>query len=461
MSLQLRRCEGAIRRVTDRGRDRWLRLGRALIAASLLIASVVACGDRDAGEAPARGRVLLIGLDGASPRIVDPLIEAGRLPHLARLAEGGVRGTIRSLEPIESPRIWNTVVTGKLPGKHGILAFALPKVEGEPRRLYLSHDRKAHALWNIASGLGMSVGIVNFWNTYPPEIVEGVMVSDHLLAQQVRGRRALTHADEVPPGPVVYPRAWHERLLRLIGSDQAPLTGFENPLRNNPALPEYLGLAGQSLPRRFEEDEALARIALEIEASLEPDLTMVLLPGIDRVSHFLWSSMEDMDLYDEELHITPEEQAGGRAALERYYEFSDALVGLLVDDMAPGDLVIVLSDHGFEAGRGMGLLTGVHEGDAALDGIFFARGRGIAPGTRIDGMSVVDVTPTILAWWGLPEASDMDGRPAAFLPEDMVRDREQIATYDTTEIERLPFAASGAEEELVERLRSLGYIEDE
>jgi predicted AlkP superfamily phosphohydrolase/phosphomutase len=171
--------------------------------------------------------------------------------------------------------------------------------------------------------------------------------------------------------------------------------------------------------------------------------------------------MEDMSLYDEELHITPEEQAAARAALERYYEFSDALVGLLIERMGPDDLVIVLSDHGFEAGRGMGLLTGAHESEAAIDGVFFARGRGIEPGTRIEGLSVADVTPTILAWWGLPEALDMQGRPAAFLPDELLRDREQIASYDTTEIERLPFAASGAEEELVERLRSLGYIEDE
>jgi len=388
---------------------------------------------------------------------------------IERLQTAGTGGPIEDegnfgspFEPIESPRIWNTVATGKLPERHGILAFALPRVEGEARRLYLSHDRKVHALWNIASGLGMSVGIVNFWNTYPPEVVEGVMVSDHLLAQQVRGRLALTRAEEVPPGPVVHPEAWHGRLLRLMNDEaNAPLTPFTNPLRENPALPEYLGLAGQSLPRRFDEDEALARIALEIQGSIEPDLMMVLLPGIDRVSHFLWSSMEDMDLYDEELRITPAEQRAGREALERYYAFSDALVGALVEHMAPDDLVIVLSDHGFEAGRGMGLLTGVHEGEASIDGVFFARGRGIAAGTRIDGLSVADVTPTVLAWWGLPAADDMDGRPAAFLPEETMRDRERIASYDTTEIERLPFAASGAEEELVERLRSLGYIEDD
>jgi len=440
---------------------------RFLIACFVVTLALTGCR-RDDEPTSIRGRVLVIGLDGATPVLIDPLLEAGRLPHLARIAGEGVHGTIRSIEPIESPRIWNTVATGRLPEQHGILAFALPKVEGEPRRLYLSHDRKVHALWNIASGLGMSVGIVNFWNTYPPEVVNGVMVSDHLLAQQVRGRLALTHAEDVPAGPVVHPDAWHARLLRAMDDDAdsslsppSPLTGFTNPLRDNPELPEYLGLAGQSLPRRFDEDEALTRIALEIEGSIRPDLMMVLLPGIDRVSHFLWSSMEDIETYDEELHITPDEQSAGRAALERYYEFSDALVGRLVERMGPDDLVIVMSDHGFEAGRGMGLLTGVHEGEAAIDGVFFARGRGVRPGTGTRGLGVADVAPTVLAWWGLPSADDLAGRPAAFLSSELTRGRQRIATWDTTEIERLPFAESGAEEELVERLKSLGYIEDD
>jgi hypothetical protein len=432
----------------------------ALLLCLLFAALVSAAGCSATPDPESGSRVLIIGLDGAAPRLVEPMLEAGRLPNLARIAETGVHGTIRSLRPIDSPLIWNTVVTGKRPEAHGILSFAPPKVEGEPRRLYLSSDRKVHALWNIASGLGKSSGVVNFWNTYPPEKIEGVMVSDHLLAQQVKGRIALAKAEAVPAGPVIFPEAWHERLLALMdGEGHTRLTEFENPLRDNPALPEYLQLAGQSLPRRFEEDEALTRIALEIGEALDPQLMMVLLPGIDRVSHFLWSGMEDPSIYDEELRISPSEALAARAALEHYYEFADALVGLLVARMGPDDLVLVMSDHGFEAGRGMGLLTGVHEGEASIDGIFFARGRGIAPGQPVGALSVADVTPTVLAWWGLPEAEDMDGRPASFLAAEDLEGREKVATYDTTVIERLPFSASGAEPELVERLRSLGYIE--
>jgi hypothetical protein len=71
---------------------------------------------------------------------------------------------------------------------------------------------------------------------------------------------------------------------------------------------------------------------------------------------------------------------------------------------------------------------------------------------------VNDVTPTILAWLGLPVARDMDGQPASFLAVD----RDSVATiptYDTRPIERLGGAPSGAEAMLLEQLRSLGYLE--
>ena len=68
--------------------------------------------------------------------------------------------------------------------------FAYPGEDGK-NTLYLSSDRKVHALWNIVSDAGLSVGVVNFWNTYPPEVINGVMVSDHLLARNIEGRRKM------------------------------------------------------------------------------------------------------------------------------------------------------------------------------------------------------------------------------------------------------------------------------
>ena len=129
-------------------------------------------------------RALLIGIDGASLRVAGPLLEEGRLPHLRQIAREGVGGPLLSSLPLWSPRIWTTVATGKQPAKHGVLSFAR-RLEGGGRRLYRSSDRRTHAIWNMASDVGLRVAVVNWWTTQPPERIEGVMVSDHIFPEEV------------------------------------------------------------------------------------------------------------------------------------------------------------------------------------------------------------------------------------------------------------------------------------
>ncbi len=403
-------------------------------------------------QAQPHGRVFLIGIDGASPLVIDPLIEGGKLPNLARLAEQGASGRLRSAKPISSPRIWNTIATGKVPEKHGILHFSKKNARGE-HELFLSTDRTAHSLWSIASRHGLRVGVVNFWNTFPPEKINGVMVSDHVLAAEIAGRELMVGAAATPPGSIIYPVEWHERLYPLVGISER-LTSFGNPFADGNPLPHFA--KREELTRHFFEDSSLMRMSLEITRNLQPDLLMLLLPGIDRVSHFLWGVLEPEEKYPEPLRPSAPERAGGKRALLEYYEYSDALIGKLLELTRPEDLVMVVSDHGFEAGHVYMALTGTHESDAALDGILFARGPGITPGTKIRDVSVADVTPTILAWMGLPVADDMDGRVAGFLGTGEIA---RIPSYDTQEVEVVRGAPSGVESDIVEQLRTLGYID--
>jgi len=424
----------------------------ACVAGALLFAACdggARAPEREAG----RGRVVLIGIDGATLRVIEPMLARGALPQLGSLAAGGVSGPLRSLEEITSPRIWNSVATGKLPEKHGIDGFARVGPDGRAR-LLLSSDRRAHALWNIASDAGKTVAVVNFWNTYPPEIVRGAMVSDHILAREIEGRRALSGAADAPSAALLHPA--HLRELVSEAAAAPPIARRSDPFRDNDALPGYMDR--EQLSRRFEEDDALARMALALEAELQPDLLMLLLPGIDRVSHFLWGSLEPQDRYPEVLRQSRAEQIAGREALYDYYAYTDELLAAVLRRYGDDDLVIVLSDHGFEAGGGLGILTGVHEGEGARDGVVFLRGPGIPRRTRSGDLSVLDIAPTVLAWWGLPVGEDMDGRPAPFLAGPPPR---TIASHDTTPVERVTSEASGLEDTIVEQLRSLGYIDDQ
>lgn len=445
--------------------------GTRRVAAYALVALVLlpACARY---EAP--GRVLIVGIDGASLERIHPLMEEGRLPNLRRLAEAGAAGPLRSLQPLLSPRIWTTVATGKRPLSHGVGNWVTRPEDGA--RLMNSHDRKVHALWNIVSDAGLSVATVNWLMTYPPEPVDGVMVSDLARPGAVEGRnyvretfaRAALENIGVSPGvalapvevhgPTCYPEEWSSVVAALVREPGPPLTDVPDPFRDNTLLP---GLARETLPgSAYEADELLTRVALEVDARTSPDVLMVLLQGIDRSCHWLWGGFEPPEAYPPEKRFTPEERTAAAEAVLAYYDFTDALIGRLLERFDERDLVLVLSDHGFEGGhdKGIGRMSGQHDTERAIDGVLFARGPGIPAGTRIPelAVNVLDITPTVLAWLGLPVADDMHGQPAPFLePGRPVR---HLWTYETKAVPRLPFQQAGVEDTVMEELRTLGYV---
>jgi predicted AlkP superfamily phosphohydrolase/phosphomutase len=435
------------------------RLGASLAAVFALVVAWGATGC-DGLSSPAKpGRVVLIGIDGASPRIVNEMFAKGELPNLAKLAREGVSGELRSAMPMHSPRIWNTIATGMTPEQHGIVGFSYSNQNGH-RKLYLSTDRKAPPLWSIASAAGLRVGVINFWNTYPLEKLDGVMVSDHVLAKEIEGRKELTGAAQTETGAVIFPEAWNEKLVHLIKDNATPVPDFKDPFAPPSILPRWV--IREELQRRFKEDGAIASMTSKIVNEERPDVTMVLLYGIDRVSHYLWGVMESPKHYTQGLIPTPETRAGGRDALFAYYQYTDALLGEIIKDYGPNDLVMVVSDHGFEAEQGMLRLTGNHTTEKAINGVIFARGRGIEPGSKAKQVSINDITPTILTWLGFPTANDMAGVPADFLSEEVRGAVTPVSSYKDLKLEYVDTKPlpSGVEDDIVEQLRALGYIDE-
>jgi predicted AlkP superfamily phosphohydrolase/phosphomutase len=418
------------------------------LLAVCVVLAVLAC------SRPRTGRALLIGIDGASPRVVTPLIEAGRLPNLTAIAVAGVYAPLRSHPPITSPRIWTSIATGLLPDRHGILGFGYVDERGV-RRLFTSSQRKVPAIWNILSAAGRRVAVVNWWNTYPVEKVDGVIVSDHLLVSDIRGRKNITGAKEETLGTIAWPLEWDTRAKARL-EDDTPLTGVPDPFADRESLPGWS--KPERLSQRYQNDADVVRIALDAEAEVDPDLMLVFLPGIDRVSHVLWATLEPPEAYKHPMPMNAQTRAAGAEALRNYYVYTDALIGRLLERYDPErDLVMVVSDHGFEAGQKLGYLTGTHDGIEAIDGVFFARGPGIArPNGPHRRFSVNDITPTLLAWLGLPPAQDMDGRPLPILETPVPT---YVASYADTPVERLAVVPSGAEPDIIEQLDALGYLE--
>src|SRR5262245_25748358 len=93
---------------------------KSRVFALLLAAAVLAgCESR---QAP-RGRVVLIGLDGASWNLLAPMVESGELPNFKALMDRGVSADLASVEPYLSPPVWTSIATGRKPAAHGVDFF--------------------------------------------------------------------------------------------------------------------------------------------------------------------------------------------------------------------------------------------------------------------------------------------------------------------------------------------------
>ncbi|MEW6747957.1 MAG: alkaline phosphatase family protein, partial [Planctomycetota bacterium] len=104
--------------------------GALPLAAGLVLWALL--GERAAQERErSHPRVLLIGLDGADWRIIEPLLAEGALPNLRAIVDGGVSAPLRTIEPMLSPVIWTTIATGRAPEDHGIGWFMSDTASGE------------------------------------------------------------------------------------------------------------------------------------------------------------------------------------------------------------------------------------------------------------------------------------------------------------------------------------------
>ena len=69
------------------------------------------------------GRVIVLGSDGMDPKILEPLLKAGRMPNFTKVLERGFYSRMSTTNPAESPVAWSSFATGCNPGKHGIFDF--------------------------------------------------------------------------------------------------------------------------------------------------------------------------------------------------------------------------------------------------------------------------------------------------------------------------------------------------
>src|SRR5262245_5918966 len=181
---------------------------------------------------PARKKILLVGLDAADWEIIDPLIARGRLPHLARLMKSGARAPLRSYDPMISPLIWTTMVTGVGPDAHGIADFLVTDESSGRLIPITSRFRRVKALWNMLSDAGLPSGFVGWWASFPAEPVDGYLVTD-LMGFSLLTPGAQT--DKTLPGVTPPSSYFAEIRPKLILPDAVGLDEVRRFVRATPA----------------------------------------------------------------------------------------------------------------------------------------------------------------------------------------------------------------------------------
>jgi tetratricopeptide (TPR) repeat protein len=431
---------------------------RGLPLALVALAIAVGCGSRDD-----RGRVIVLGLDGMEPSVVDRMIDEGALPSFRRLRDGGASGLLRSQKPLLSPIIWTTIATGKPPDAHGIGHFVATNPQTGKQLPVTSAMRKVKALWNILSGAGRSVAVVGWWATWPAEPVHGSVVSDHTCYHFLFPDGGSGGGE---PAGITYPADLLATLRPAIrrpddlGPDDVasfvtvPAADLARPFDFSDELSDFKWALATA--------QTYARVGLDLWQRDRPDVLLVYIEGTDSVAHLFGHLFRAHGLAGE----LAAQQARFGGTVEAMYRYADEIVGRYLAIMDERTTLIVLSDHGFALGElpddpsATRDLRRVSERYHRIDGILYLYGRKVRPGTRIDGATILDVAPTVLALAGVAPARDMPGHVLTGAVEVPDGPRT-VASFETGPTVAAPAspAAPAVDGAVVEHLKSLGYLD--
>ncbi len=409
-------------------------------------------------------KVVLLGFDGADWDFIEPLIEKGKLPAFAKLRREGCWARLRSDRPTISAVIWTSIATGKRMTKHGIVDWFYVK-KHNIRVPFNTSERREPAIWEILSQNNKKSIVINWFVSYPPDPVKGVVVSDQA--------RVLVTLRDVKKyykfNDVVYPPQYFQVLLDLIDRNYKKALE-ETGLPDYPELMRKRGWDPSTVPvlKNFTnlllQERFVERVGRYFFENLDFDFFALYFRFPDLVTHFsgrflTWADTAEAFRQIKEQHrLDPElkRKLDRRMAeiLLPVYRYLDRVLDYYMNHIDSNTYLLVLSDHGFDFGP-RGYDHNMPDWMDPPDGIFALVGPGVKRGVELQKASIYDITPTILYIFGLPSGKEMDGHPLTEAFE--FKRKLRLRRY------RRPARAKKHKREMdrrtLEELRSLGYID--
>jgi predicted AlkP superfamily phosphohydrolase/phosphomutase len=261
-------------------------------------------------------KVFVVGLDGATLDVIAPWVAQGELPNMARLLDQGAYGELTTVIPPMTAPAWTSFVTGKNPGKHGIIDFVRRREGSYAIQPINATHRRAASIWGLASAAGRRVGAINVPISYPPEPVNGFLVSGLLT----------------PSGAAyTYPPDLAAELDRVVDGYRIHM----KPSYARGNVSEFLDDLVILTHKQVAATQHLMR-------SREWDLLGVVFRGPDGVQHAACHANDPTHpLY------TPQHQARYGDAILDVYRQTDAHLGELMDALDDDTTLVLMSDHGY------------------------------------------------------------------------------------------------------------------
>ena len=274
-------------------------------------------------------QVMLIGLDGATFSVLDPLMQDGIMPFLHSFIASGVRADLRSVIPALTPPAWTSLVTSRSPGNHGVFDFFCKESpDSHHIRLTTSRDVHAETIWSIANRHGLRANVLNFPLMFPPPQIDGYVVPGWMPWKQLRLGCSPAHL--------------FDRLKGLPGFNARELamdTNLEAKAIEGCQPDEYKEWIELHIAREQQWLRVLKMLMHEEPCAL----TAVLFDGVDRIQHLCWRFVDPV--YAGEVRTRWEQEV--RARCLEYFSQLDDVLAECVRLAGPEATVVMASDHGF------------------------------------------------------------------------------------------------------------------
>lgn len=251
-------------------------------------------------------KIVVIGVDGATLNLMEKWMDHGNLPIFDKIRRNGVHGNLRSTTPYYSAPAWVSMVTGCNPGKHGIYDFFC--TDSFSKKIINSRYRKTKAIWNILTLNGKNSIVVNIPGTYPPEKINGIMITGLLTPS--------------PDSDFTYPKIIKKDLIEgKLGKYELEQVAIDDIPKN---------LTARYAPKKLAEQineitTSHAKVTMNLMNKYDWDFTMVVFRGTDDIQHLLWDN---------------------KSLILSCYQKADYYIGEMMKKH-PNAVFIVVSDHGF------------------------------------------------------------------------------------------------------------------